>query len=353
MAALEITFGIALFALGFGAAEFRSVPGRVGLFLCTGPRLFRLAQVDNLGGHACLVSASSLRTVSHDSVDGSDSAPTGQMTRLASKGTVMAKTTKAKSGADRARVALVTGAASGIGRATVDVLRREGWLIAAIDQNVAAVEALTQQLGPTPKVLTAAVDVTDEAAVKDIIATVVEEFGGIDGVVNSAGIAADVPALETTADMFRKILDVNVVGSFLIAKVAAEAMRKAKHGGAIVNLASVSGLRGSKGRVAYGASKGAVVTMTQVLANDLAQYGIRVNAVAPGPIETAMIQKHHTAADRALWLRYVPQNRYGKPEDVGEAIAFLLDESRASFITGEVLAVDGGFRGAGVIAGRP
>ena len=104
----------------------------------------------------------------------------------------MAKTAKAKQNPVRDRVALVTGAASGIGRATVNVLRRDGWLVAALDRNVAAIEALTQQLGPTPKVLTAAIDVTDEAAVSEMIETIVEELGGIDGVVNSAGIAADV-----------------------------------------------------------------------------------------------------------------------------------------------------------------
>ena len=104
--------------------------------------------------------------------------------------------------------------------------------------------------------------------------------------------------------------------------------------------------------MAYGASKGAVVTMTQVLANDLAVFGIRVNAIAPGPVETPMVAQVHSKADRALFMRYVPMARYGTPDEIAAAIVFLLDGTVSGYITGEILAVDGGFRGAGIIAGR-
>jgi NAD(P)-dependent dehydrogenase (short-subunit alcohol dehydrogenase family) len=171
-------------------------------------------------------------------------------------------------------------------------------------------------------------------------------------VVNSAGIAADVPALDTPVELFKRILDVNVIGSFIVARAAARLMKAAKSGGSIVNIGSISGLRGSKGRVAYGASKGAVVTMTQVLANDFASLGIRVNAIAPGPVETPMVKQVHSAADRDLYMRYIPMARYGTPEEIAKAVAFLLDDDAAGYITGEILAVDGGFRGAGIIAGR-
>jgi NAD(P)-dependent dehydrogenase (short-subunit alcohol dehydrogenase family) len=119
--------------------------------------------------------------------------------------------------------------------------------------------------------------------------------------------------------------------------------------GAIVNVASISGLRGSKGRSAYGASKGAVVNLTQVMANDLAPHGIRVNAVAPGPVETPMVKALHTATDRELYNRYIPMRRYAEPCEIASVIHFLLDESQSSFVTGEIIAVDGGYRGAGII----
>ena len=109
-------------------------------------------------------------------------------------------------------------------------------------------------------------------------------------------------------------------------------------------------MRGSKGRSAYGSSKGAVFVLTQVMANDLARYDIRVNAVAPGPVDTPMVQALHTAKDRALWTRYLPMRRYGKPEEIASVIEFLLDGTKSSYVTGEIVAVDGGFRGAGVIA---
>jgi NAD(P)-dependent dehydrogenase (short-subunit alcohol dehydrogenase family) len=246
----------------------------------------------------------------------------------------------------------VTGAASGIGRAAVDVLREKGWRVAALDRDATALTELRKTFAGRDDVLCLEADVVDEAAVERCVAEVVATFGAIDGVVNSAGIGRDIPALDTPVDLFKRILDVNVIGSFIVARAAARAMRAAKTGGSIVNIASISGLRGSKGRVAYGASKGAVVTMTQVLANDLAGDRIRVNAIAPGPIETPMVRDIHTDADRQLYMRYVPMARYGTPEEIASAVAFLLDSKAAGYITGEILAVDGGYRGAGIIADR-
>ncbi|RTL59671.1 MAG: SDR family oxidoreductase [Hyphomicrobiales bacterium] len=247
------------------------------------------------------------------------------------------------------RVAFITGAASGIGFATARELLSDGWRVAIADLEKNLVEEAHAALGGSADILPIALDVTDEAQATAAVAACEAKLGGLDGVVNSAGIAADIPALDTPIDLFRRVLDVNVTGTFIVAQAAARVMAQ-RTGGAIVNIASVSGLRGSKGRSAYGASKGAIVTLTQVLANDLARYDIRVNAVAPGPVDTPMVKAMHTDDDRSLWHRYLPMRRYGTPEEIARPIAFLLDPAKSGFITGEILAIDGGFRGAGVIA---
>jgi len=252
-------------------------------------------------------------------------------------------------GQDRsgAPAAIVTGAGSGIGQATAALLLERGWCVAALDLDAKGLTGLDAG-GAGERLLVRACDVTDEAQVTAIANDVAARFGRIDGVVNSAGMAADKHVFDTPADLFRKILDVNVVGTFLLGREAARHMAKAGRG-AIVNVASISGLRGSKGRSAYGASKGAVVNLTQVMANDLAPHGIRVNAVAPGPVETPMVKALHTAADRELYNRYIPMRRYAEPREIASVIRFLLDESQSSFVTGEIIAVDGGYRGAGII----
>jgi NAD(P)-dependent dehydrogenase (short-subunit alcohol dehydrogenase family) len=251
--------------------------------------------------------------------------------------------------AGKPRVAFITGGGSGIGLATARRLLASGWKVAVADRDATALESLRQAHAGAAELLATPLDVTDEGAVHDVMQKAVAALGGLDGVVNSAGIAADIPALDTPVDLFRKILDVNVVGTFIVARAAGRLMKE-RGGGAIVNLASVAGLRGSKGRSAYGTSKGAVVVLTQVLANDLARYGIRVNAVAPGPVDTPMVKAMHTPSDRALWARHIPMRRYAEPDEIAAAIEFLLDGTRSGYMTGAVVPVDGGFSGAGIIA---
>ncbi|MGE0753472.1 MAG: SDR family NAD(P)-dependent oxidoreductase [Variibacter sp.] len=251
------------------------------------------------------------------------------------------------------RVVAITGGASGIGWATAEVLLAAGWKVAILDRDEAALEKA--RAAPASRdMLVAPLDVTDEEAAERMVQRIAGELGGLTGIVNSAGIAADIPTLDTPVALFRKILDVNVVGTFIVGRAAARVMKKSFEatgvGGSIVNVASVSGLRGSKGRSAYGSSKGAVITLTQVMANDLARYGIRVNALAPGPIDTPMVAQVHTAADRELWTSYLPMKRYGTPKEMATVIEFLLDPERSAYVTGEIIAADGGFRGTGLIA---
>lgn len=254
----------------------------------------------------------------------------------------------AKAAKTAKRSVIVTGAGSGIGLATADLLLESGAQVAFLDLSEASLAEARKLHGKSKGTRFAAIDVTDESAVERAVAETAREFGGITGVVNCAGIAADKHVLNTPVELFRKILDVNVVGTFLVGRAAARIMMD-KGGGSIVNIASISGLRGSKGRSAYGASKGAVVTLTQVMANDLAPFKIRVNAVAPGPVETPMVKAIHTDADRALYHRYIPMKRYSEPHEIASVIAFLLDERQSSYVTGEIIAVDGGYRGAGII----
>lgn len=259
----------------------------------------------------------------------------------------MAKAASSKA-TERKRTVIITGAGSGIGLATAELLLETGYNVAFFELNDTALMEAKAKHGHSKAARFLVLDVTDEKAVDRAVAETVKAFGGLTGVVNSAGIAADRHVLDTPVDLFRKIMDVNVVGTFLVGRAAARVMIDTG-GGAIVNIASISGLRGSKGRSAYGASKGAVVTLTQVMANDLAPFKIRVNAVAPGPVETPMVKAIHTQADRDLYHRYIPMKRYSEPAEIASVINFLLDERQSSYVTGEIIAVDGGYRGAGII----
>jgi len=249
----------------------------------------------------------------------------------------------------RKGVVVVTGGASGIGLALAQGLLDEGWRVLALDVQAERIEDARKTLnGHDPSQLRLdTVDVTDEPGVERIIDACETEFGPIAGVVNSAGIAAEIPCLDTDVAVFRRILDVNVIGSFITARAAARKMKE-RGAGSIVHIASVSGIRGNYGRVAYGSSKGAIVTMTQVMAVELAEYGIRVNAVAPGPIDTPLTKVVHTEATRNNWISSVALRRYGEAHELCGTVNWLLNDGASSFVTGQIIAVDGGFTALGI-----
>jgi NAD(P)-dependent dehydrogenase (short-subunit alcohol dehydrogenase family) len=244
------------------------------------------------------------------------------------------------------RTALVTGAARGIGLATVKRFLAEGWQVALLDIDAAGLSQAMAELDAPGSTLSIPCDVSDPAAVEGAFETLAQRFGRLDALVNNAGTAVFKPLLETTHEEWTRVLAVNLTGPFLTTQFAAPLMADAG-GGAIVNVTSISGLRASTLRVAYGTSKAALAHLTKQQAAELASLGIRVNAVAPGPVDTAMAKAVHSPEIRADYRDAIPLARYGLEEELAEAIFFLCSD-KASYITGQTLAVDGGFDAAGI-----
>ena len=255
------------------------------------------------------------------------------------------------------KVAVVTGGGSGIGAAIVERFAAEGAATVAADLSFAAKSGLAAAgRGRWER----HVDVTDPASVEALMQDALASLGRIDVVVNSAGIGKETPFLETSVELFDRMLAVNLRGTFIVGQAAARAMiggpaaggdgGEGRGGGRIVNIASVSGRRGNVARSAYGASKGGVVVLTEVMAVELAPYGILVNAIAPGPVDTPMVRAMHAPESRRAWVTRTPLGRYGSPEEIAGAAVFLASDD-ASYVTGHVLHVDGGFLAAGLMGG--
>jgi NAD(P)-dependent dehydrogenase (short-subunit alcohol dehydrogenase family) len=244
------------------------------------------------------------------------------------------------------KVALVTGAARGIGLATAKRFLADGWRIGLLDIDGAGLERAVAEIGKPEETLALTCDIAEPRQVAAAFDTLVARFGPLDALVNNAGTAVFKPLLETTHEEWQRVLAVNLTGPFLATQLAAPLMAD-RGGGAIVNITSISGLRASTLRVAYGTSKAALAHLTKQQAVELSSLGIRVNAVAPGPVETAMAKAVHSPEIRADYRDAVPLGRYGLEEELAESIFFLCSD-KASYITGQVLAVDGGFDAAGI-----
>lgn len=248
---------------------------------------------------------------------------------------------------EKNKCAVITGGASGIGLETAVVLKEQGWTVYLLDRNADALADACKELGVDAKHAIAC-SVTDEAEIDAAIAGIAAS-SNLAAIVNSAGIGMDKPAVDTSVEEFRRIVDINLTGTFIVARAAARHWIATETPGAIVNISSVSGMIGNKGRSAYGSSKGAVNMLTAILATELGQQNIRVNAVAPGAVDTPLSRAVHTDDVRAQWHERIPQRRYGTAREIASTVAFLVSDE-ASYINGQVIAVDGGFVTSGLSA---
>lgn len=240
------------------------------------------------------------------------------------------------------RTAIVTGAARGIGLATTRQFLAEGRRVAMIDRDS---EALMAEASQMEGVLPIVCDVSKPDEVANMIDACAAQLGRIDALVNNAGVADFGPIEETGFDRWRRVMATNLDGVFLCSQAAIPHLRETR--GAIVNIASISGLRASTLRVAYGTSKAAVIQLTQQQAVELGEYGIRANCVAPGPVRTKLAMAVHSQEIIDAYHDAIPLNRYGTEDEIASVIVFLCSE-KASYVTGQTIASDGGFQATGV-----
>ena len=240
-------------------------------------------------------------------------------------------------------VALVTGAARGIGKKICLELAERGYLVAANDLN-APDETISELRSAGAEAIALPGDVSDEATVRSMVEAVMEEFGRVDVLVNNAGISTIVPAEETILKDWNRTLAVNLTGPFLMSREFGKVMLD-QGSGSIVNVSSVAGLLGVGDRAAYNASKHGLVGLTRTLAAEWGGRGVRANAVCPGWVKTEMDDEDQAGGgytDRDIEGR-VPMARFALPEDVARAVAFLADPAQSGFVNGHTLSVDGGW----------
>ena len=245
-----------------------------------------------------------------------------------------------------ARVALITGAARGIGLAIAQWFDAHDWRVVLLDIDDDQLQRTFAQWPHRERALALHADVSNPAQVAAAVRQTEAAFGRVDALVNNAGVAVFKPLLQTSFDEWRRVMATNLDGAFLCTQSVAPLMLR-QGGGSVVHIASISGLRASTLRVAYGTSKAALLHLMRQQAAELGAQGIRVNAVAPGPVDTAMAQQVHTPEIRAGYHAAIPLGRYGTPQEIAEAVGFLCTDA-ASYVNGQVLAVDGGFDATGI-----
>ena len=239
-------------------------------------------------------------------------------------------------------LAVITGAARGIGLATTRQFLDAGWRVAMVDRDEDELMAVVKQCEGAKAFLA---DVSKVDEVTSMTKAVLDWGGGVTALVNNAGVADFGPIEEMDFARWRRVMATNLDGVFLCSQAMIPALKESR--GSIVNIASISGLRASTLRVAYGTSKAAVIQLTLQQAAELGEYGIRANCVAPGPVRTKLAMAVHTQDIIDAYHDAIPLNRYGSEDEIAVAIVFLASE-KASYITGQTLATDGGFEATGV-----
>ena len=240
------------------------------------------------------------------------------------------------------KLAIITGAARGIGLATAKMFNENGFKVAIVDKDKNEITKLSIL---NNDIRTFCYDISNHDSIDKMFNSILEWHNRIDVLVNNAGIA-DFGKIEVTdLNRWNDVMRTNLDGAFMCSQKSISHLKKTK--GCIINIASISGLRASTLRVAYGTSKAAIIQLTKQQAAELGEYGIRVNCVAPGPVKTKLAMAVHTQDIIDAYHDAIPLNRYGTEIEIANAIYFLASE-KASYVTGQILAVDGGFEATGV-----